>query len=452
MALKWGHKLTTNGHKKTRSINGLAANEDQVLASSCDDNHRDRISRLGIHKQRAKNQEQFLYNLADYKAAYDKNVYSDEIDLASTYASKLGKCGNFLLFRNYYTVGQVKLSKRHSCKVALLCCGCAAIRAAKTSKAYQAKVEHVLAEKKRLKPIFITLTVKNGAYLRERMDHLKQAFKTLLNRRRDSLKKKRGYVELSKVSGAVFSYEFTKNEKTGEWHPHIHMFALATEWIDQEKLAQEWLDVTRDSYIVDVRRVKKDKEFGYGKAFAEVCKYALKFSDLSLGDTWDAFKMLKGERLSGSFGNLWGVKLPDNMEDEPLTADDLPYLEMLYKFRNKAGYSLEVTRHVEPEDNVTTDEGVRAATTVERVASKHDSGSDASLMLINDDDEATKTEEERSKDVATSITKSALERLSEHIASYGERSTSRMIVALMPDLDLDVFDLIALEAESSEPD
>ena len=54
-----------------------------------------------------------------------------------------------------------------------------------------------------------------------------------------------------------------------------------SDWIDQEELAETWHDITLDSYIVDVRRVRKTKEEGYSKAVAEVCKYALKFSDLS---------------------------------------------------------------------------------------------------------------------------------------------------------------------------
>ena len=54
--------------------------------------------------------------------------------------------------------------------------------------------------------------------------------------------------------------------------------------------------------------VKKDKQYGYSNAAAEVCKYALKFGDLSVENTWEAFKVLKGKRLSGAFGSLWGVK------------------------------------------------------------------------------------------------------------------------------------------------
>ena len=64
--------------------------------------------------------------------------------------------------------------------------------------------------------------------------------------------------------------------------------------------------------------VKKDKQYGYSNAAAEVCKYALKFGDLSVENTWEAFKVLKGKRLSGAFGSLWGVKVPENL------ADDMP--------------------------------------------------------------------------------------------------------------------------------
>ena len=129
----------------------------------------------------------------------------------------------------------------------------------------------------------------------------------------------------------MYSYENTFNEKTGEWHPHIHMFALVDQWIDQQEFSEYWHSITGDSMVVDVRRAKKEKGHGYSKAAAEVCKYALKFGDLSVEKTWEAFKVLKGKRLTGSFGLLWGVKVPETMTDD-MPEGDLPYLEMLYKF------------------------------------------------------------------------------------------------------------------------
>ena len=62
-----------------------------------------------------------------------------------------------------------------------------------------------------------------------------KSFRTLLERRRDYEKKGRGFNEFCKVQGAMYSYENTFNEKTVEWHPHIHMFALVDQWIDQQE-------------------------------------------------------------------------------------------------------------------------------------------------------------------------------------------------------------------------
>ena len=93
---------------------------------------------------------------------------------------------------------------------------------------------------------------------------------------------------------------------------------MLTDWIDQEELAETWHEITYDSYIVDVRRVRKTKAEGYSKAVAEVCKYALKFSDLSTENTWHAFLSLKGKRLTGSFGSMHGVKIL--IQPHPMTS------------------------------------------------------------------------------------------------------------------------------------
>ncbi|MCW8634131.1 protein rep, partial [Streptococcus macedonicus] len=217
------------------------------------------------------------------------------------------------------------------------------------------------------KPVLITFTVKNGTDLGERSSHLIKSFRSLLERRRDYLKKGRGFNEFCKIDGAMYSYENTFNESTKEWHPHIHLFALLDEWIDQEQLSELWHDITGDSFIVDVRKVKKTKHAGYAKAAAEVCKYALKFGDLTVENTWEAFKVLKGKRLSGAFGSLWGVKIPDNPADE-IDDSDLPYLEMVYKFvfGKQSYYDLTMTRHVEPQGQDNDDNEEEAGPTTDR--------------------------------------------------------------------------------------
>ena len=120
--------------------------------------------------------------------------------------------------------------------------------------------------------------------------------------------------------------------------------------------------------VVDVRRARKEKGHGYSKAAAEVCKYALKFGDLSVEKTWEAFKVLKGKRLTGSFGLLWGVKIPENLADDLPEDKDLPYLEMLYKFvyGKQSYYDLAMTRHVEPKTKYDNDDEAEGTTTRRR--------------------------------------------------------------------------------------
>lgn len=64
----------------------------------------------------------------------------------------------------------------------------------------------------------------------------------------------------------------------------------------------------------------------------EVFKYAVKFSDLSLADNWEAAQLLKGRRLLNSFGLFRGVVIPESLLDEPL--DDLPYWDRFYRYIN----------------------------------------------------------------------------------------------------------------------
>lgn len=344
----------------------LATSDNKGLQSANADQHRDRITRFGILKHRSKQQENYLWTLAKYKENYQNDKPNDESIRATKSAQKLLTCGNFLLFKNFYTIDQTKLAKFHVCGQHLLCPFCAGIRASKAIQKYTERVDEVLKKNRKLKPVLITFTVKNGTDLGERSSHLMKSFRTLLDRRRDYIKKGRGFNEFCKINGAMYSYENTYNEQTKEWHPHVHMFALLDDWIDQEELSQYWHSITGDSMIVDIRKVKKEKDLGYSKAAAEVCKYALKFGDLSVEHTWEAFKVLKGKRLSGAFGCLWGVKIPENLADEMPDEKDLPYLEMLYKFvfGKQSYYDLQMTRHVEPQttDRQSEEEELRRPT------------------------------------------------------------------------------------------
>lgn len=347
-----------NDNKKPLLSEALAGVDNKGSQSALADQHRDRITRFGLLKHRSKQQENYLWTLAKFKENYPQDLPSEETTKALKSAQKLQGCGNFLLFKNFYTIDQTKLAKFHVCGQHLLCPFCAGIRASKSIQKYSERIDEVLKKNRKLKVALLTLTVKNGSDLGERANHLLKSFRTLIKRRQDYLKKGRGFNEFCKIDGAMYSYENTYNEKTGEWHPHVHMLVLLNDWIDQEALGETWHEITGDSYIVDVRKVKKSKELGYAKAAAEVCKYALKFSDLTVEKTWEAFKTLKGKNLSGSFGSLRGVKIPKNLADDMPEDQDLPYLEMLYKFvfGKHSYYDLVMTRQVEPHSQDNDDE------------------------------------------------------------------------------------------------
>jgi hypothetical protein len=358
-------------NKKPQSFSALAGKKDQGSVANCDDacadHHRARIARLGLLKQRAKDQEQYIYSLVSEISESPSNATQD--GYFQKRADRMASCGHYLMFRDYYTIGQVKLVDARTCQLHMLCPLCAHNRAGKQVRRYLERLDFILLTKPRLKPIFITLTVKNGVDLSERFEHLSSNFKHLMDRRRDSLKKDRGYVEFSKIKGAVFSYEVTFNESTSEWHPHLHMFALVDEWIDRDVLMDEWLTCTGDSHVVDVRRVRK-VEGGYGDAFCEVFKYALKFSDMSVNRTLEAYLSLTGRRMQGSVGLFWGVKIPDSILDEPVEDQDLPYIELLYKFAARHGYSVAATKHVQPatSDKVTCDKVTCDKVTCDKVS------------------------------------------------------------------------------------
>jgi plasmid rolling circle replication initiator protein Rep len=298
----------------------------------------ERIAKYSGRKKRSLEMRDFLRDLSNEIPSFlddGKRNISTEMDEAKRVSSELSGCANFLVFHNYYTIEELRLSKVITCKKHLLCPFCAARRASKQVEKNGDRIKKVLEENKNLIPVMITLTVKNGEDLEERFTHLRDSFKKLQEKRRDANRGKTE-TEFSKVTGSMFSYEVTN--KGNGWHPHIHMIALLDDYIDQGKLSKEWEAITKDSKIVDIRKItsKSGDNLDISDALIEVFKYALKFSDLDLEHTWEAYRTLKGKRLLGSFGTLYGtISEPENLLDDLL--DDLPYLEMFYTYSKHLG-------------------------------------------------------------------------------------------------------------------
>jgi len=238
----------------------------------------------------------------------------------------LANCGNYLHFREYYTVGKVRLHNATFCKQHLVCPLCAIRRGAKALGAYLIRWQVIQEQRPDLRPYLLTLTVKNGPDLEERQAHLTKALRKLRDRRRyfNAGIRAAPYTELCKAEGGVYTLELTN--KGNGWHPHCHMIVLAASEPSQEALSAEWHRITGDSFIVDCRPITGDPSEG----FMEVFKYAVKFSDLSLEDNWHAAQRLKGKRLLNSFGLFRGVQIPESLLDEPL--DSLPYWDRFYRY------------------------------------------------------------------------------------------------------------------------
>ncbi len=249
-------------------------------------------------------------------------------------AARLARCGEYLLFRNYYTVDQVRLHAAEFCKQHLICPLCAIRRATKQTAAYLERFKLIMAEQPHLIPAFVTYTVKNGPDLAERMDHLRKGLRTLTERRRAIRKGNRGSSEWGALAGVVGTLEVTNRGKG--WHPHAHMLVLLDRYVDQKALSAEWRSITGDSFIVGITRLDPDKP--PIEAFVEVFKYALKFTDLTPAQIWHAARTLGGQRLLFSLGCFRGVDVPDELTDEPL--DDLPFVEWFYRYAHELGYSM----------------------------------------------------------------------------------------------------------------
>ena len=293
--------------------------------------HGERISRFGERRKRAAMFQRWLSSTQDMTHRPDLERVSAE----------LRQCASWLKFHHYYRLDEVKSAAAYTCKRHLVCPFCAARRGSKTVERYLERLQVVAQERPRARLALLTLTVKNGPDLQERHAPLECSWKKLQKKRRNAAKGMT-VTELSKVSGALFSYEVTN--KGNGWHPHLHAVVLLDDWLDQGKLSREWHAITGDSYIVDVRRIGKglheivdpvgNVQPQVVDAFCEVSKYALKFSDLDFSDNLTAFETLRGKRLQGAFGAFWGVKVPESLLDD-LHASE-PYLELVYRFNGKA--------------------------------------------------------------------------------------------------------------------
>lgn len=213
-----------------------------------------------------------------------------------------GSCGSCSWLEQSNTVA-TDFRVRHNHCHDRLCTPCANARSAHLTQS----VMQVAAGKHLL---FITLTLcgKNER-LNDLLDKLYRSFRAL----------RQVPLWADAIRGGAAFLEVKRSEKAGRWHPHLHIIADGR-YVPQHELSNLWRSITKDSYIVDVRRVNQ---------LEVAARYVTKYASKPLNTTFtaspelldEALLALKGRRLCFAFGDWYGTALRD-LDDDPLELDD----------------------------------------------------------------------------------------------------------------------------------
>lgn len=300
-------------------------------------------SRLHRYNEAKTKSCQIVDEIPYYISKYSGKQY---VSIAKAY-DNMCSCGDWLLFRHYYTKDQYKLKGANFCKKHLICPLCAIRRSAKATAAVYEKVMKIMSEQPDLKLSLMTLTVKNRADLRDCKDHISNSFEKITQKRRNH---KKGFVEteFGKMVGGAFSFENKRGTKSQLWHVHLHGLVMHREdftmcWSQNEcqmvpgPLRDEWYAITGDSFHVHVRPFKDP--LNPVNDICEVTSYAMKFSSMSTTDLLQSYLIFSGARLLRFYGDLYNLKVPTEMTDE-LLQGDLPYIDLMYRYHYGAGYTL----------------------------------------------------------------------------------------------------------------
>ena len=150
----------------------------------------------------------------------------------------------------------------------------------------------------------MTLTVKHTKdALKPQIDFLYKSFNKLRKRKRFS----------SKVRGGVWFFQITYNQKSKEWHPHIHIL-LDADYIPHEYLMAAWSNITNGSTIVHIRRVHNPEH-----TLSHNARYAARPSSLSKipESLWlELFESFHKRRICGTFGTARKISLRPKRPDD----------------------------------------------------------------------------------------------------------------------------------------
>lgn len=307
----------------TEGIVRCDPDQAETAISGCDPHIQTLESRLQRYGKRKRHTEEMAAGLAVLGTKESAKL-----------AAKLIDCGNFLRFRDYYTIERVRLVGACFCKQHLVCELCAVRRAAKLLEHNLPRFEFFLNSQnaKRFAHL-IVVTVKSGFDLVERHNHLDKSLQKWRKRATTPTKYPGTFFEW--VDGGVMSFETTYNPEHG-WHPHCNVLCISeVDRFDIKKPKAEWLQITGDSSYIWF----SDDSHTLAATLAETIKYVTKAHDLEPELIMEMVNALRGRRLVRGFGCMYNLKIPSDLTDSPLPAD-LPYIEYVCRYLGPAGYTI----------------------------------------------------------------------------------------------------------------
>jgi len=145
---------------------------------------------------------------------------------------------------------------------------------------------------------FLTLTLKHSdTPLKDQIDRIYSSFRAL----------RRARIWRVGVTGGCAVLEIKHSHHDNLWHVHLHCL-IQGHYMRRQDLSAEWLRVTGDSYIIDIRDCKTPEI-----ASRYVCKYITKPVPTTVinkgAQLVELLQACRGRRLALTFGNWRGIRL-----------------------------------------------------------------------------------------------------------------------------------------------
>jgi len=303
------------------------------------DGHKAKVERYGEARTKALSIRQYVHNHCTEYSQNDKHLLMRQLP-------KLKACGHRLIFDYAYSRDEYRLTFGNFCNNKWLDPLCGIRWSEKAVSEYVKRHEVVTAQYPEAKRIFMTLTVKNGKCLAKAYNKLDSSLKKMSANIRKARQGKNSS-EFGKILGMVGGIEIKRSVRPPyHWHPHFHAMILASDYLDHSRLRDEWHRMTGDSYIVDLREAAGDTH-----TFCEILSYSLKVSTMSPKDVVKAYLLLRGKSMLRSWGCYRGVKIPNELTDEPW--ENLEFARLVYRYMFRAeSYSLEQYQQFDAEGNL----------------------------------------------------------------------------------------------------